>query len=121
MDSILNSIKGMLGPEEDYEGFDTDIIFHINSALGILTQLGVGPEKGFRVRNAEDTWSEFIPAGRDDLEMVKTYVYMKVKLIFDPPTHAAAIEALKEQIKEFEWRLNAASESKLTSSGEEEY
>lgn len=119
-ESILNTITTMLGPEEDYEAFVTDIIVHINSALSILTQLGVGPPRGFRISDSTSTWSEFIPAGREDLESIKDYVYLRVKLIFDPPTNAAAMEAIKEQIKEFEWRLNVAIEYASTSEGEEE-
>ena len=112
-ESILTSIKAMLGPDEDYDAFDTEIMIHINSALNILTQLGIGPDKGFRVRNANDTWDEFIPSDRDDFEMVKDYVYMKVKLIFDPPQSSAAIESLKELIREFEWRIRETAESYL--------
>lgn len=119
-DSILDTIKSMLGPAEDYDEFSTDILIHINSALSILTQLGVGPTNGFRVLDKTDTWGEFIPAGREDLDSIKTYVYLRVKLVFDPPTNSAALEAIKETIKEFEWRLNAAVESTLNSEGEEE-
>lgn len=113
-ESILNSIKSMLGPDGDYDDFDGDIIIHINSALSVLTQLGVGPPKGFRVKDDTNTWGEFIPTDRDDLDSIKTYVYMKVKLIFDPPQSSAVIEAFKEQIKETEWRLNVAVESTLS-------
>lgn len=119
-ESILNSIKSMLGPAEDYDDFTTDILFHINTALSIITQMGVGPTNGFRVADASDTWNEFIPADRYDLETVKSYVYLRVKLIFDPPPNAAALESIKEMIKEFEWRLNVAVESTHTTEGEEE-
>ena len=110
-ESILNTVKTMLGPEGDYDDFDTDIIIHINSAFSVLTQLGVGPPKGFRIRDDASTWSDFIPDDRDDLDLIKDYVYMKVKLIFDPPPNSYTVEALKEQIKEAEWRLNVAVES----------
>lgn len=110
-ESILTSIKSMLGPDGDYDDFDKDLIIFINSAFSTLAQLGVGPPKGYCIQDAENVWSEFIPDNRDDLESIKTYVYLKVKLIFDPPTNAAALEAIKEQIKETEWRLNVAVES----------
>ena len=119
-ESILNTIKAMLGAAEDYDDFSTDILIHINSALSTLTQLGVGPENGYRIADATDTWNEFIPAGREDLESIKSYVYLRVKLIFDPPTNAAALEAIKEQIKELGWRLNVAAESTHNTEGEEE-
>lgn len=113
-ESILNTIKSMLGPNGDYDDFDTDIIVHINSAFSVLTQLGVGPPKGFRIHDATSIWSDFIPDDRDDLDSIKDYVYMKVKLIFDPPPSSAVIEAFKESIKETEWRLNVAVESTLS-------
>lgn len=107
MESILTSIKKLLGITEDYEHFDPDIIMHINSVFMILTQLGVGPEDGFAINNKETTWSEFT---NDDkkIEAVKTYVYMKVKLLFDPPTSSSVVEAMNRSISEFEWRLNIA-------------
>ena len=111
MDSILTSVKKMLGLTEDYEHFDTDIIMHINSAFMVLHQLGVGPTSGFRITGKYETWDEFIPKDVVVLDGVKTYVYQKVRLIFDPPTSSAHIEALKNSIAEFEWRLNVAAES----------
>lgn len=105
MDSILTSIKKLLGITEEYEHFDPDIVMHINSVFSILTQLGVGPKEGFRIENASMTWAEFL---NDDsrLEMVKTYMYLKVKLGFDPPLSSAAIDAINRQISELEWRIN---------------
>lgn len=105
MDSILTSIKKLLGIAEEYEHFDSDIIVFINSAFSVLTQLGVGPEEGFRIEDASKTWSEFL---YDDsrLEFVKTFVHLKVKLGFDPPQSSAAIEAINRQISELEWRIN---------------
>ena len=105
MDSILNSIKKMLGPGETYNHFDPEIIMHINSALFVLKQLGVGPSKGFRISDPSATWEDFLGES-EELEAVKTYVYMKVRLVFDPPQNSAHINALKEGISEFEARLN---------------
>lgn len=110
MESILTSIKKLLGIAEEYEHFDPDIIMHINSAFSVLTQLGVGPEEGFRIEDASRTWYEFL---YDDprLEFVKTFIHLKVKLGFDPPTSSAAIEAINRQISELEWRINVAVET----------
>lgn len=109
MNSILNSIKKLLGVAEEYEHFDVDIIMHINSALMVLTQLGVGPAEGYAIDGPEDEWSDFL-GNSANLEMVKTYVYMKVRLIFDPPTNSSVTASLEKQVSEFEWRLNAAAD-----------
>lgn len=105
MESILKSIKKDLGIDESDKAFDSDIIRRINSAFMVLTQLGVGPKGGFRVVNEYDTWDKFF-LGRTDIDSAKDYVYFKVKLAFDPPTNASLLEALKEEIKELESRLN---------------
>ena len=91
MDSILTSIKKLLGIAEEYEHFDPDIVMYINSAFSVLTQLGVGPEEGFRIEDASKTWSEFL---YDDprLEFVKTFIYLKVRLAFDPPLSSAVMD-----------------------------
>lgn len=107
MESILTSIKKLLGIEEDYEYFDADLIMHINSVFMILNQLGVGPEEGFSIQDASNTWSEFIPDG-SNLESVKSYIFLKVKLMFDPPTSSAVIESINRSISELEWRLNVS-------------
>lgn len=107
MDSILTSIKKLLGITEEYENFDQDIIMHINSAFMILNQLGVGPKSGFSISDKSSTWNEFIPES-SNLEAVKTYVHLKVKLMFDPPLSSTVIEAIKSQINELEWRLNVS-------------
>ena len=104
MESILTSIKKMLGIAEDYEHFDLDIIIHINSALVTLTQIGVGPSEGFSIRDKSAIWKDFIENTK--LEFIKTYVYLKVKSIFDPPPSAAAIESMKRTINELEWRIS---------------
>ena len=107
MESILTSIKKLLGITEEYEHFDPDIIMHINSAFSVLTQLGVGPKEGFRIEDESTTWSEFL---NDDprLEFVKTYIHLKVKLVFDPPLSSAVIESINRQISELEWRINVS-------------
>lgn len=111
MDSILNSIKKMHGISSDDNNFDTDIIIHINSALMVLNQLDVGPSRGFFIRGPETKWHDYIT---DDIiaEAIKSYVYMKVKLIFDPPSSAAMIDVLKVSIKESEWRISEWVEDK---------
>ena len=113
MDSILTSIKKLLGISEDDESFDTDIIIHINSVFMILNQLGVGPTRGFRIYNKEDIWDDCI-TDEVTAELVKSYIYLKVRLLFDPPSTSAVMESINRQISEFEWRLNISSESKLT-------
>lgn len=107
--SILTSIKKLLGPTEADTSFDTDITMHINSAFFRLNQLGVGPSEGFFITDKTKTWEEFL-ASRKDLEAVKSYVYQKVRLVFDPPQSAFLVEALKESIKEFEWTINVQAE-----------
>lgn len=105
-ESILNTIKMMLGPDDSYDVFDTEIIIHINTALSILTQLGVGPKKGFRITGPDETWDDFISDGSIDLEGIKSYIYMKVKMIFDPPANSFVMKAMEDSCKELEWRLN---------------
>jgi hypothetical protein len=94
----------MLGIEADYVHFDTDIIIHINTALMALNQLGVGPTTCFSITDATQKWADFIGT-RVDIESVKTYIYFKVRLIFDPPATAFVLEAMERQVKEIEWRL----------------
>ena len=118
MESILNSIKKLLGIAEDYDYFDSDIIMHINSVFATLTQLGVGPEDGFSIDDESEKWEDFLPEERI-LHSVKSYMFMKVKLMFDPPLSSAVIECTKEQIKELEWRLQVAVDSANTKSEEE--
>ena len=109
MDSILTSIKKLLGITEEYEHFDQDIIMHINSVFMILTQMGVGPEEGFTISDSTTTWNEFT---NDDkkIEALKSYVYLKVRLLFDPPASSSVMEAMNRSISEFEWRLNIAAD-----------
>ena len=105
MESILTSIKKLLGIAEDYEHFDSDIIIHINSVFSILTQIGVGSDIGFSISDKTATWSDFI-SDSTNLEMVKTYVYLKVKLLFDPPLNSSVTNSMEKTISELEWRLN---------------
>ena len=107
MESILTSIKAMLGITEQYTHFDAELIMHINSAFSILTQIGVGPSTGFSIQDDYATWSDFMPTD-PRLEMVKTYMYKKVKFIFDPPDRSVIADALKRDIDELEFRLSVA-------------
>lgn len=107
LESILTSIKKLLGISEEYEHFDSDLIMHINSVFSILTQLGVGPANGFMITDKSAVWNEFV-SSEAKLQIVKSYMYLKVKLLFDPPLGSAVIEAMNRQISEFEWRLNSA-------------
>ena len=109
-ESILTSIKKMLGIEENYNIFDTDIIIHINTIFMTLNQLGVGPSSGFKIEDDSAIWSEYIDED-SDLEAVKTYIYLKVKLLFDPPLSSSVIEVIKQSITEVEWRLNVQTSS----------
>lgn len=108
-DSILTSTKKNLGLDETYTAFDSDIIMHINSVFAILNQLGIGPVDGFMIEDATPVWSDFL-ADNLKLNSVKTYVYLRVKLLFDPPNTGFYTQALQEQIRELEWRLNVVRE-----------
>lgn len=119
MESILTSIKKLIGIDEEYTQFDTDIIIHINSVLMVLTQLGVGPSEGFMISDEYSTWEDFI-GNKPYLNSVKTYVYLRVKLLFDPPPSSAAIESSKKLADEFEWRLLVAVENNKSAEEEEE-
>ena len=107
MESILTSIKKLLGIEEEYTQFDNDIIMHINSVFLNLTQLGVGPAEGFLIEDDTATWEDFI-SDSNQLQAVKSYMYLKVKLLFDPPLSSSVIESMNRMIAELEWRLNVA-------------
>ena len=110
MNSILNSIKKRLGIMPEYEHFDDDIIMDINTVFTTLNQLGVGPSEGFHIENQDAEWTDFVN-DMSKLEFVKTYVYLKVKLLFDPPQSSFVIEAIKSQLSEREWRILAQVES----------
>lgn len=106
--SILTSIKKLLGLPEEYEHFDADIIMHINGVLMTLTQIGVGNSKGFTIIDKSSTWQDFIGVEQSYalVACIPTYVYMKVKLAFDPPQNSFAIDSLNKLIAEYEWRIN---------------
>lgn len=110
MDSILVSIKKLLGIDKEYEQFDPDIIIHINTVLMVLEQLGIGPEDGFFITGKDEVWSVFLGKHLTHVEAVKTYIYLKVRLIFDPPSNSFLIDAITRQIAELEWRLNVKAE-----------
>ena len=109
-DSIVITIKKMLGVDLDYDVFNTDIIVLINSAFMTLTQLGVGPKEGFVVTDYNTRWSDFL-TNKVKLEAAKQYIYLKVKSTFDPPSSSAVMNAYEKQIQELEWRLNVQAES----------
>lgn len=109
-ESILDSTKKVLNLSSDYTAFDQDIIMHINSVFSTINQLGVGPDAGFMIEDKEAVWSDLLE-GDLRLNNIKTYVYLRLRMLFDPPTIGYLVEAMKEQIKELEWRINAQRES----------
>lgn len=109
-ESILQTIKDQLGLPEEETFYDSIIIVDINSAFSILAQLGIGPSNGFAITGNKDVWTDFIPDDRK-LSMIRTYIYMKVRLMFDPPTSSMAINAMKDQIAEMEYRMNVIADN----------
>jgi hypothetical protein len=110
--SILTSTKKVLGLDASYTVFDLDVTTHINAAFSTVNQLGVGPEDGFFIEDATEDWDDLdIPANQ--LHLVKTYIYLKVKMLFDPPGTSFHISAMEEQIRELEWRINMLREVAL--------
>lgn len=107
--SILTSVKKALGIAEEYTNFDTDLIMHINSVFFILNQLGVGVD-GFSINDESANWEDFLD-DESKMQLVKSYVYLKVRLLFDQPQSSAVMECIKTQIAEYEWRLNVNAES----------
>ena len=116
-DSIFLTIKQMIGGFESYtyesaDAFDLDLLIHINTALSILCQIGVGPEDGFSITGSEETWEDFV-SNRPDMAMIKSYVYMQVRLYFDTSDlNTGLVQSMKDSIKELEWRLKAAAEER---------
>lgn len=106
MESILTSIKKLLTINEDCLDFDTDIIMHINTVFSGLKQMGAGPKEGFTIKDKYALWTDYIPKTNQNLEMIKTYVYLKVRLIFDPPTISSLLESLQKMVEEYEWRIS---------------
>lgn len=111
MESILTSIKKLLGITADCKDFDADIIMHINTVFMVLNQLGVGPSEGFRIEDDLKTWNDYIEENTN-LDAIKSYIHLKVKLLFDPPLNSSVIKAIEDSIRELEWRLNVETESK---------
>ena len=103
-ESILKTIKQLIGCPDDFEQFDLDLTIHINSAFATLTNLGVGPKEGYRIIGPDNVWSEF-EEDAQKLSLIKDYVYIKTRLLFDPPTSGSLMDSLKEQLNEMEWRL----------------
>lgn len=111
MESILTSIKKMLGITAAYDHYDADIIMHINDAFSVLNQLGVGPANGFFIEDDSAVWSDFTE-DVNKIHTVKTYIFRKVKIVFDPASlGSATLAAYERQIQEQEWRLNVTAES----------
>lgn len=117
--SILISTKKILGLPAEYTAFDYDVITHINSVFYILSQLGVGPVEGFMIDDETAQWGDFV-GPPDQLNAVRTYVFLKVSMLFDPPTTSFLIEAKNRQIAELEWRLNVSREYQVYPFPEEE-
>lgn len=111
MESILNTIKKLLGIDSEDINFDTDIIVLVNSSILSLSQMGIGPSNGYMVTSHEDSWVDYISDDTINLEGVKTYLYLKTKLIFDPPTNSTVIEAFNKNLSELEWRMMLAVET----------
>lgn len=112
MESILTSIKKMLGIEEEYTQFDNDIIMHINSVFMTVNQLGVGPETCCTITDDGDTWEDLF-GDISEIHAIKSYTYLKVKTLFDPPTSSFVLDSMNRQISEFEWRLNVQSSRQI--------
>lgn len=111
MESILTSVKKMLGITEEYTQFDADIIMHINSIFMVLNQIGVGPEEGFFIEDETVTWFEYVKSAKE-LQAIKSYMFLRVRMLFDPPTSSIVMEAMKQQASELEFRLNIAVDPK---------
>lgn len=109
-DSILATIKKMLGLDVNYTPFDQDIIVLINGVFMTLHQLGIGPADGFSIEDYSSRWSEFL-TNPINLRAAQEYVYMKVRMVFDPPGNSFVMDALKQQCQELEWRMNVQAES----------
>lgn len=118
IESILTTIKKLLGITEDYNHFDNDLIVHINSVFSVLFQLGVGPRSGFAITGSGEKWTDYLPGDEIALiEMVKSYIYLKVRLLFDPPMNGTVTESIKNLASELESRIlyvvDPAPDSKL--------
>ena len=111
MESILDTIKQLLGIPTDDDSFDTDVKVNINAAIFTLSQIGIGPSNGYIVTSNTQMWNDYIGASLINLEGVKNYIYLKTKLVFDPPTNSTTIQAINDNLKELEWRMQLAVET----------
>ena len=111
MDSILNNVKKLLGIDSEDDSFDIDVMTMINSTIPSLAQMGIGPSNGYIVTSADDKWTDWITTNDINLQGVKTYLYLKIKLIFDPPTNSTVVEAFNKNLNELEWRMMLAVET----------
>lgn len=110
-DSILDSVKSALGIVTEYRYFDSQILMHVNSVFTILQQLGVGPSDGFSINDETAVWSDFFE-DPSSLSLVQSYMYLRVRMLFDPPTNSFLMDSMKQQVQEYEWRLNVAVDPK---------
>lgn len=110
-ESILDSVKNALGIVTEYRYFDSQILMHINSVFTILQQLGVGPSDGFSIEDESAIWSDFLE-DTSSLRLVQSYMYLRVRMLFDPPTNSFLMDSMKQQVQEYEWRLNVAVDPK---------
>ena len=115
MDSILTSVKKLIGTDKEDTAFDPDVIMHINSSFLVLSQLGVGPDEGFYINDDTAVWTDFISDNMLLLNYVKTFVYLKAKLVFDPPSSSIAVQSMQEMVKEHEWRIVHENEKNISS------
>jgi hypothetical protein len=109
-ESIFESIKSLLGPDASYDVFDQAILIHINTAISVLTQLGVGPKTGFSITGPDETWSDLFGDSRHDLNLCKDYIYMYVKIVWDPSASGTIANAMEERMKELTYRIILAAE-----------
>lgn len=112
MGSILNETKKVLGIDETYTAFDQDILMHINSTFNTLWQFGVGPQAGFAIEDKVPTWEGYLQDDTLSLNMVRSYMYLSVRLLFDPPQTSYAIQAMESQVEEFGWRIQSTREER---------
>ena len=111
MESILDTIKQLLGIPIDDDSFDTDVKVNINAAIFTLSQIGIGPLNGYVVTSNTQLWTDYIGSSLINLEGVKNYIYLKTKLVFDPPTNSTTIQAINDNLKDLEWRMQLAVET----------
>lgn len=113
-DSILNSVKKLLGLDPSVKDFDLDIMLNINAAMSTLRQIGVGPEEGYMITSENETFEDYLGEDSKETNQVKMYLFYKTRLGFDPPTSSVLLECIKEMIRETEWRLNLQVDPRST-------